>query len=54
MTTFLWGYGLGISTVVAPLVALYVKGFFKEWVKTPVITIEPAGETPVAAKDESK
>lgn len=46
MTTFLWGYGLGIATVVTPLVVLYVKGFFKEWVKTPVITIEP--------KDESK
>lgn len=46
MTTFLWGYGLGFATPTAALAVLYAKGFFKEWVKTPVITIEP--------KDESK
>jgi len=41
MNIFLWGYGLGFATPTAALVVLYVKGFLKEWVKTPVVTVEP-------------
>lgn len=44
MTSYIIVYFLGVASIVAPLSYFYVKGFFKEWVKTPVITIEPKAE----------
>lgn len=33
MAAFIWGYALGLLTVISPLVYLYAKGFFNEYTK---------------------